>query len=232
MPHKRITQPSKPIKPTEEPIIGSSSLVSHPEPGTSEILKRPSRWTRGSILECNNRNLLLLQPSHPPRGCFCPVRERCGCLTREISHSSTQRMLLPFSKRRKLSGKSFFDIIYSWSRYFRGTKKSMCRSVCRINELKMPDPSVSSFDPLILHPCGICASWSLDALLDYGCREEGALVEAVYVELGIVEENTPLEQTSFQRIWDKAFEPDPSKALPVQSSFPFNNTQFHVSKWP
>ena len=108
----------------------------------------------------------------------------------------------------------------------------MCHSVCRINELKMPDPSVSSFDPLILHPCGICASWSLDALLDYGCREEGALVEAVYVELGIVEENTPLEQTSFQRIWDKAFEPDPSKALPVQSSFPFNNTQFHVSKWP
>jgi hypothetical protein len=59
----------------------------------------------------------------------------------------------------------------------------------------MPDPPVSSFDPLILHPCGICASWSLDALLDYGCREEGALVEAVYVELGIGEENTPLEQT-------------------------------------
>ena len=176
---KRVTQPSKPIKPTEEPIIGSSSLVSHPEPGTSEILKRPSRWARGSILECNNRSLLLLQPSHPPRGCFCPVRERCGCLTREISHSSTQRMLLPVSKRRKLSGKSFFDIIYSWSRYFRGTKKSMCHSVCRINELKMPDPPVSSFDPLILHPCGICASWSLDALLDYGCREEGALVEAV-----------------------------------------------------
>jgi hypothetical protein len=32
-------------------------------------------------------------------------------------------------------------------------------------------------------------------LLDYGCREEGAFVEAVYVELGIIEENTPLEQT-------------------------------------
>lgn len=65
----------------------------------------------------------------------------------------------------------FFDIIHSRSRYFRGAKKTK-RYGCRVNGLKMPDPPVGSED---------------SELLDYGCKEGEALVEAIYVELGIVE---------------------------------------------
>lgn len=75
-----------------------------------------------------------------------------------------------FSKRESTSGITFFDVVNNRARYFRGAKLTKCYG-CRVNGLKMPDPPVTSEDT---------------GLLDCGCKEEEALVEAAYVELGFV----------------------------------------------
>ena len=92
---------------------------------------------------------------------------------------------------------SFFININDRSQYFQAGLKQKCYG-CRANGLPMPNPPVDTNDT---------------GLLECGCEEEGALVEAIYVELGIIGLEVAKKETDSD--WKALSRPERERILKI-----------------